>query len=340
MIIGIVDILFYLVDLVVVSGISFSAMVRLFLYRLPAVMVLFFPMAVLFSVMLMLVRMAKDNELTVLRSSGVHTLRILFPIILLTSVASGGSYVINEKVVPWTSALFENLIRKETQRKTPPEIMNNVIFKDFENRFFYIKNVNKSTSEMEDVLVMDPTATYPRIITAKQAFWDQFSWTMLNGVIQDINENGIVEFTSQFDEMIIHVEEDFISNFAKRKSAKEMDSNELKEKIHTLNKGGVSTRSLRVEYHLKQSVPIACLVFGLIGMAFCVNFVKSGKDWWGVIVAIIVAVLTVGFYFVMLAFSQALAKAGNITPILGAWLPNIIYGSIAVLAIAWHSLRR
>ena len=43
-------------------------------------MVLFFPMAALFSTMLLLVRMAKDNELTVLRTSGIQTFRIILPI--------------------------------------------------------------------------------------------------------------------------------------------------------------------------------------------------------------------------------------------------------------------
>ena len=83
-IIAIVDILFYVAELFIVSGISLYTVIRLLVYKLPAVMVLFFPMAVLFAVMLLFVRMAKDNELTILMSSGIKTSRFIFPVLILT----------------------------------------------------------------------------------------------------------------------------------------------------------------------------------------------------------------------------------------------------------------
>ena len=76
--IGIVDILFYVVELSVLSGVSFLTTIKLLIYKLPAVMVLFFPMATLFACMLLFVRMAKDNELSVLRTSGISSFKILF----------------------------------------------------------------------------------------------------------------------------------------------------------------------------------------------------------------------------------------------------------------------
>ena len=75
--IAVVDILMYLVELAVISGIGFDVVIRILIYKLPAIMVLFFPMAVLFTVMLILVRMAKDNEITVLKTFIVKTLQIV-----------------------------------------------------------------------------------------------------------------------------------------------------------------------------------------------------------------------------------------------------------------------
>lgn len=339
-VIGLIDIMFYLVDLTVISGIPFLITLRLLLYKLPAVMVIFFPMAVLFSIMLLLVRMAKDNELTILKTSGVSIPRILMPLLLMLFVTSYMSYLFNETVVPWTNRSSENLIRQEIQRKAPPEIMENIVFKDQGGRFFYIKKVDQKVGEMDDVMILDPTHHFPRMITAKKAYWDQLSWMLTDGFIQDIQNDGTVEFTDKFSEMVIHVDEDFLSSFSRQKTSREMDSKELKQKIQTLNKGGVSTRALRVEYHLKKSLPLACLVFGLIGIAFCINFVSSGKDWWGVIVAIIVSVLTVGLYLFLTALFRSFAKDGTLDPLLGAWLPNIIYTSVALIAILWNSLRR
>ena len=144
--IGIVDILFYLVELAILSGISFYTILRLLLYKLPAIMILFFPMAVLFSIMLLMVRMAKDNELTVLRTSGIHSGRIVIPLLLLTFCTALISYYTNEKVVPWTNETSDALIRKEIKKKPPPVIRENIVFKDSSDRFFYIKKVNTQTS--------------------------------------------------------------------------------------------------------------------------------------------------------------------------------------------------
>lgn len=335
-IIGVVDILFYLVELAILSGISFFTITRLLLYKLPAIMVLFFPMAVLFSVMLLMVRMAKDNELTVLRTSGVNTTRIIIPLFLFTFSTALLSYVTNEKVVPWTNHTSDNLIRKEIKKKPPPDIKENIVFKDNNNRYFYVKRINAKLSTMENILVFEETSTFPRVIAAKKALWGENKWILQNGYIQETNENGLIEFLDHFDQLTINIQQDIFAFYKKQKSAKEMDSKELKDKINTLSKGGVSTRALEVEYYMKASIPTACFIFGLLGIAYCLSFVRSGKDWWGVIIAICIAVLTVGFYFFIVALFRAFAKEGTISPMLGAWTPNMIYGFIAVSIITYQ----
>ena len=152
-IIGIVDILFYLVELAILSGISFYTITRLLLYKLPAIMILFFPMAVLFSVMLLMVRMAKDNELTVLRTSGINTTRIIGPLLLFTFVTAPLSYITNEKIGPWSNHTSDKLIRKEIKKKPPPDIKENIVFKDGNSRYFYIKRINAKLSTIENILI-------------------------------------------------------------------------------------------------------------------------------------------------------------------------------------------
>ena len=295
-IIGIVDILFTLVDLFVNNGVPFVVVFRLLIYKIPAIMVLFFPMAVLFAVMLLLVRMAKDNEITILRTSGMNALRLLVPILIMAIFSTSLSFLTNEKVVPWANRVSDNLIRKSIQ-KIPPTIVNNVFFKEEGGRFFYIRKINKKNNMMHDILIFERTSRFPRVTTAKTANWNERTWTLLNGVTQEFNEDGLIDFTSSFEKTQINVDREVQSFYTKKKTAKEMDSAELKQEINKLDSGGVSTRHLRIEYWMKSSLPTACFIFGIIGAAFCLRFVKSGKDWWGVIIAIIIVVLLVGFYF-------------------------------------------
>ncbi len=339
-VIGIVDILFYLVELTVISGIPLHTIIQLLLFKLPAVMVMFFPMAVLFSVMLILIRMAKDNELTILRTSGIPSSRFIIPLLLITIFTAGLSYITNEKLVPWTNERSNILIREQIEKAPPISVAENIIFKDGENRFFYIKHVNSKEGIMENLLIFEETSDFPRVISAKKALWHQSSWTLVNGFIQETDSDGSVQFLDHFDEMTIHISQDLDTFFKQEKSPKEMDSKELKDKIKTLNKGGINTQGLKVEYYMKTSIPFGCAIFGLIGVAYCLTFVRTGKDWWGVIVAIIIAVLSVGLYLFITALCRAFAKDGQLTPILGAWIPNIIYGSIAGVMTVYQCLAR
>jgi lipopolysaccharide export system permease protein len=338
--IAVVDILFYLVELAIISGISFFTVVRLLAYKLPAVMVLFFPMAVLFSVMLLLVRMAKDNELTILMTSGIKTTRFILPIIAMAFCTSFLSYVTNEKIVPWTNEASDKIIRQEIRRKPPPSIAENVVFRGSGNRHFFIKKVDSKQGTMENILVMEETTHFPRVTVAKEAVWQNDQWTLLDGHVMEYSQEGHMEFSDQFSQLIIHVSHDMNSFFKGQKTAKEMDSKELKRKIQVLKKGGISTRSLKVEYHMKKSIPLACFIFGIMGIGFCLSFVKTGKDWWGVIIAICVSVLAVGFYFFIVAIFRALSKDGSITPLLGAWIPNLVYAALGITMISFQAYKK
>lgn len=327
--IGIVDILFSLVDLVINSGVPVPVFLKLLLFKLPAIMVLFFPMAVLFSVMLLLIRMAKDNELTVLRTSGIGSARIILPILLLLMLTSLLSYTTNEYIVPWTNEQSELLIKKQSKTTPPPNIVDNIVFKDGEHRYFYIKKIDSKKGVMENILIFEETHTFPRFISAKSALWNGDTWRLLDGYIQETNADGVIEFLDHYEEMIINVSQSINSFYQRQKKPSEMDSNELQDRIQQLDKGGLNTRNLRIAYHMKRSLPVACFIFGIIGIAYSFTFVRTGKDWWGVIVAICISVLSVGFYFFMMALFRAIAKGGHLSPFLGAWLPNIIYGVIA-----------
>ncbi len=325
-IIGVIDILFYLVELTVLSGVSVVTVLRLLFYKLPAIMVLFFPMAALFATMLLFVRMAKDSELSVLRTSGVSAFRIMIPVIVMGVFISFLSFFVNETIVPYANHASDALIKRELRKTPSPDIAENTVFKD-SGRFFYIKKIKDNV--MEHILVIEQTFAFPRIITAKKGGWKDFKWTLYDGTIQEFSEDGHVKVVDQFGEMLINVNQNIRSYYRRQKKAKEMDSDELKEKIAQYQQSGLQTNALQVEYHLKKSVPAACFIFVLIGIAYCFSFVKTSKDWWGVIFSICTAVLTVGFYFFLLAVSRAFAKDGSLTPFIGAWIPNTIYGIIA-----------
>jgi len=88
---------------------------------------------------------------------------------------------------------------------------------------------------------------------------------------------------------------------------------------------------LKVEIHKKFAMPVACLVFVLIGAPLGIMTRKSS---WTLGVAI-------GMFFVYWAFliaGEELADRSIITPFMSMWLPNIVMGAVG-LWISWQAMR-
>ena len=191
-IIGLVDLIFALVDLFVNSGVSLGIVSRLLIYKIPQIMVMFLPMSAIFSTMLLLVRMAKDNEITVIRTSGVNVFRLIIPVALLGFSISLFSWGVNEYITPWANQVSDQLIRQSIRKQPPPKIVDNVFFKEAGNRYLYIEQVNIKSGEMRNLLLFEKNDTpFPRIITAKTAQWDEKNWFLNDGFVHELNRAGI-----------------------------------------------------------------------------------------------------------------------------------------------------
>ncbi|MDR1996998.1 MAG: LptF/LptG family permease [Candidatus Margulisbacteria bacterium] len=339
-IIGMMDIVFSLVDMFFNNGVPFPIVFKILIFKIPAIMVLFFPMAVLFSTTLALIRMIKDSELTVFRAGGVSLLRVILPVFVAGALASLLSFGNNEKLVPWANSVSEDLIDKAVLKKPVADVLENTFFKESDARYFYIRRIDKQTNTMEDVVINETTGDFPRTITAKQARWDGKQWLLTQGIIHKFDGNGALAYQSNFENMKLNIDQGFYNYYKSQKSPVEMTSRELHDKIANFKKSGQKTDSMEVAYYMKYSLPLACLIFALVGTALLLLFMGSGHDLWGVIVAVLLALLSVGFYIFLMATFRAMGNGGRLPPFWGAWAPNFIYGTLAVGIIALRNKAR
>ncbi len=83
-----------------------------------------------------------------------------------------------------------------------------------------------------------------------------------------------------------------------------------------------------VEIHKKFSIPFACLVFVLVGSPVAIRTGRSGMN-----TAIGLSILFFLVYYVCLIGGEKLADRGLVEPWLAMWLPNIIFGVLAVFML-------
>ena len=329
-IIGITDILFVLADQLINKHAPLLAILQLLIYKIPTILVIFAPMALLFAIMIVLIRMAKDNEITIIRVNGINMYRLLVPISLIALVISLLSFINNEQFVPWANHRSNTIIRQTILKKLQPEMESNLFFKDEENRIFYVKQVDATGKLLQNIVIFEDRLQYPRVLLAKQALIDNRSWVLKNGVINDYDQDGHLAQEAVFEEMIIKMDNDISYYLSNQKGPAELSSKEIKNKILLLQKSGISVRDLQIEYQLKFALPLSCFIFALIAMAYCVTLVKTAKNWWSIIVASILAALSAGFFITLTAIFRALGQGGYVSPIMAAWGANLFFAIVAL----------
>ncbi len=328
-----VDLLFTMADLIINKGVPALAVLKLLVYKLPALLVMTFPVSTLFGTAMALGRFSKDNELTALRTSGISLYRIAAPILALGLFISLLSYVTNERIVPYANTVSNSIIREVLYRQPLPEVKDNVFFKDPQNRYYYARHVDLKNKRIDNIMVYELTnEKYPRVIIADSAVLSGKLWSLNNGVVHKYDEKGYLNYEAAFSEMKLNIAEDIMS-FTKQKDVMDMDRQELGNMINVLGKGGGDTRSLRTELYLRFAIPFTCFVFALVGIPFSLTSPRSGQTW-----GLIVTIVFMFTFYVFASVFRSLGRGGLLPPEVAAFTPQLSFTVIG-LALLWFEGR-
>jgi lipopolysaccharide export system permease protein len=329
-----VDLLFTFVDMIINKGVPTWAVIRLIFYKLPAIMVLTFPVSFLFATTFSLGQLAKDSELSAMRTSGISFLRISIPILAMAIVVSGMAFFTNEAMVPLANRISDNIIKQIIYKQPLTEVKEQTFFKDNFNRFFYIRKVSLKTSSIEDVMIYELNKGYfPRVIIAKYGKIGGGSWELTEGTIHTYDDSGRMNYESSFSSMKILVDESAM-NFSQQKTTDEMNSKDLKELIATLNKGGVDTAALSTDFMMKISIPVTTFVFALLAIPLSIPAQRAGKAW-GFVISIVIMFT----FYVFASVFRSMGRGGMVMPFFAAWFPPILV-SLLGTALLYRELKR
>ena len=106
---------------------------------------------------------------------------------------------------------------------------------------------------------------------------------------------------------------------------------ELRARIAQHESEGISTHNQWMAIHRKFAIPVACLVFGVIGLALGATNRRDGafgSFGFGLVVVF-------AYYVPMYLFPQ-MTKGGYLPPWLAVWLPNMLLGAAAVVLFVWR----
>jgi len=151
------DQVFTLMDMLIGKGLPLGAVGEVFLLSLPFILAVTTPMAVLVAALMAFGRMAQDNEVTALRSSGLPFHRLLIAPFLVSLVLCAFLLFFNNYILPEANHRVRNLLLDIAIKKPALKLKEGAFITDFEDQGYilFIKKVDIKTSRIFDVTIFD-----------------------------------------------------------------------------------------------------------------------------------------------------------------------------------------
>lgn len=328
------SLLFELTDLIFDRKMPLETVARMLLYRTPGIVSISLPIAVLFGALLSLGRLAKDSELKILLGTGTPFRRLAVPIFIIALAVSFVSFALNERIVPEANHRAEMLFRAALFRDPLPSIEEGVFFRGGDDRFFYIGSVDRRARTMKQVMIYQlGGGTYPEIITAARGTYEDHMWHLEEGIRKTLDDEGYTLEDAAFERLEYPMTEGLDVYLGNYKSTEEMTRKELGEHIRLFKQSGLDVKRFEVAYHMKLSLPLAGLLWTLVGAPLALHQAKGGRIF-GIAASIGLAFL----YYVLASVFRSLGGNGLVPPLAAAWLTNILF-ALTGIGMLWRADR-
>jgi LPS export ABC transporter permease LptF/LPS export ABC transporter permease LptG len=334
----------FIIDLaeqMIAKGVPWTTLLKLMATLVPGVAALTIPMALLIGILVAMGRLSADREVVVLMACGVSPYRLLQPILFVGVVCWGLSSWVMLKAMPDANQTFREISQTIVMDRAEGEVRPRVFFEDFPNLVLYVNEVPIGGTGWNDVLAADSrNPAQPVILLAKRG---RMVINREARTIQMVLEEGTRHTTklddpsayevARFDSTLMSLDpESVFPRKGPARGDREMTIEELHAKAEEMSAQGISPHNQVMEIHKKFSIPVACFVFAILGLALGATSRKDGK-----LAAFVLGIGVIFAYYVVMYGGEALAKGHWLPAWLAMWLPNFVLGAVGIALLASRS---
>lgn len=318
---------------------STSDMVLFYFYQSPALVLQALPIASLLGSVGAMVLLSRSNEITAMRAAGMGPFSIGAPILACGAGLSVLSLLATQYVLPRTARRMHYVESVRIEGKSMMKSRDSVPWGREENTFVSYRAFDPQSSELSGVEVMDVGPSFrPReVLYAQRATYDSQTrqWVLPPSTRLSFSQNSGIQAVETAPEMRLPLPLDPGALKRDPRLPNELSFGELSRLIEAGQRSGANVNEFRLDYHLKIAYPFAVFVVSLIGIRFCFRSERSLETARSLLSAVGVGIS----YWFVLSTARAIGKRGEMSPVLAAWLPNLVVLLLAV-ALVWRSSRR
>ncbi len=305
-------------------GASLSAVIKVFIFGLPNVIMWTFPMSMLLATLLTFGRLSSSSEITAMKSCGIGFFRIAMPAILLGFLVSIVAILFNEHVVPWANTAYRNVVYYEIQGNSGAKSQDHIILKDIKDgqiqRLLYARRYDADSQSLQSITLQefDGAGKVSHVENAEYAEFTGKEWVMHNGMLYDISD-GESEHTLRFNTQVLPINASPRQIVREQKDPEELTMKELKAQIRIMKTQYVDTSKLETELYQRITVPMASLIFALVGVPLGLQPTRNSSS-----AGFAMSVIIIFFYYALMTMANAIGRSGALSPMLAVWIPNIV----------------
>ena len=290
----------------------------------------FMPLALFIAVIVFTSKLSNNTEIIAVTNAKVSFTRFLFPYFVGASLITIISLGMNHFGVPNSSKetkKFEKEYLKSRRQKNEFKLVKEFSLQLTDSTYIFIRKFNTETKAGDDFTseVYDGIQLKSKLVSNRIRYNDNDStYTLSNWKIREIyRDRDHISSGSKIDTVFNFTPKDLIYKSA---LAQEMPSGELNEFIAISKKRGVKNlNAYLVEFHKRTSLPIASYILTIIAVALAYRKRRGGT---GVNLAIGIAIMFL--YVFLMKISEVLGAVAGVNSLLYVWMPNIIFGSLAI----------
>jgi len=316
--------LFQLLPDIIKNNVESSIVVSYFLFLLPLILYWVVPLTVLLATLITLGTLTKTNEILAVKAGAISLYRMALPLLVVSLILSASVYFMQDFVMPRANQRqedYHNVIKgraPQTYRDPQRKWMSGSNDRMYHYSYFDpAQNLFRGISVFE---FQPRTLELKRWVYATRAEWTGFQWKLKDGAVRHFRQGQALS-DEPFDELAFP-EIDSPDYFKKEvRMADQMTYVELKRYVEDLKQSGFDVSALTVDLYRKLSFPLVSFIMAIIGIPFSFKTGKRGA-FFGIGLCVAVGI----FYWATFELFDKLGGINQLSPLIAAWFPNLIFG--------------
>ncbi|MGB6290203.1 MAG: LptF/LptG family permease [Desulfobulbales bacterium] len=323
-----------ILDIILGYNIGLVDFFRLYAYFTPQLMLFALPMSGMMGVILGTTALNNENELMVLKTSGISLYKMLPPIVLVALSAALLTGLFSIYLMPAGKKakveLAFQLVKEKIERSIPEKRFS----ESLSDIVLYADSIDQKTRAWKGVYISDmKDPRHPITIISESGILSAdstrgtLSISLQNGVLNRTSADAVQTINFKGYDMNLPLETPTSNPLAKVDETIMLQS-ELLAEADRKGRNSREAATYLIEFHKRLALPVSCFILTLLG--FPLGFLSGPRHKTiGIPLGLAVFIL----YYVLLTGCQIMSESMLLPAGIAIWLPNLLFLILTILFI-------